>query len=78
MFAFIHIGLINGVFGLDVEPCGLAGFGFALGAIFRYGGVYEAVTQSSVFGRGFSEHGVSWLISNADVNKTLKKNRSVV
>lgn len=50
---------------------------FALGAIFRYGGVHEAVTQWSVFGRGFSEHRVSWLINNADVNKTLKKKRSV-
>lgn len=46
---------------------------FALGAIFRYGGVHEAVTQWSVFGRGFSERRVSWLINNADVNKTFKK-----
>lgn len=47
--------------------------GFALGAIFRHGGVHEAVTQRAVFGGGFSR--VSWLINNADVNKTLKKKR---
>lgn len=28
-------------------------------AIFRYGGVHEALTQSSVFGRGFSSPRVS-------------------
>lgn len=50
---------------------------FALGAIFRHGGVHEAVTQWAVFGRGFSELRVSWLINNADVNKTLKKSSSV-
>lgn len=47
---------------------------FALGAIFRHGGVHEAVTQWSVFGRGFSELRVSWFISNADVNKDTSKN----
>ncbi|TWW64549.1 Serine/threonine-protein kinase pim-3 [Takifugu flavidus] len=44
---------------------GSAGWaGFALGAIFRHGGVHEAVTQRAVFGGGVSR--VSWLINNAD------------
>lgn len=49
---------------------GPAGAGFALGSIFRRGGVHEAVTQRAVFGGGFSGAVVSWLINNADVNKT--------
>lgn len=44
-------------FFVNTNPCGLAGLSLPLMlrcAIFRYGGVHEAVTQWSVFGRGFS------------------------
>lgn len=60
---------------MNTNPCGLAELSLPLMfrcAIFRYEGVHEAVTQWSVYGRGFSSPGVSRLIMIPDVNTKSK------
>ncbi|KAG7495558.1 Serine serine/threonine-protein kinase pim-3 [Solea senegalensis] len=58
---------------VNAHPCGLAGCLSLMlrSAIFRHGGVHEAVTQCAVFGRGFSSltSDSSGLLLVTDVNR---------